>query len=205
MVGRMNDNYLTSAVVFAIALFLFGTALTLAAGMLTASGMFPEFAGRCAERLRRPVRCFLVGAGVVVGVVLFMGLAKHLGGLGNLLMLVAGGGAGLTGVAGAAGLVERIAARSGAGVDGWVARRRAATVLALSWVIPVAGGLVLLPACLLMGLGAAVMSMRQRRVVEPPPVPASAVPPVPPVVAGEVPVVDPAVVAAVSTGISNGL
>ena len=69
MVGRMNDNYLTSAVVFAIALFLFGTALTLAAGMLTAAGLFPEFAGRCGERLRRPVRCFLVGAGVVVAAV----------------------------------------------------------------------------------------------------------------------------------------
>jgi hypothetical protein len=194
MVGRMNDNYLTSAVVFAIALFLFGTALTLAAGMLTAAGIFPEFTGRCAERLRRPVRCFFAGVGVVVGVVVFMGLAKHLGGLGNLLMLVAGGGAVLAGVAGAAGLVERMAAGGGAGADGWVARRRAATVLALSWVIPVAGGLVLLPACLLMGLGAAVMSVRKGergRVVEPPPVPV-------------VPTV-PAVVAAVSVGISNGL
>lgn len=202
MVGRMNDNYLTSAVVFAIALFLFGTALTLAAGMLAASGMFPEFTGRSAERLRRPVRCFFAGVGVVVGVVVFMGLAKNLGELGNLLMLVAGGGAVLAGVAGAAGLVERMAARSGAGVDAWVARRRAATVLALSWVIPVAGGFVLLPACLLMGLGAAVMSVRQRRVVEPPPVPASTLPPVP---VAEVPVADPVVVAAVSAGISNGL
>jgi hypothetical protein len=198
----MNDNYLTSAVVFAIALFLFGTALTLAAGMLAASGMFPEFTGRSAERLRRPVRCFFAGVGVVVGVVVFMGLAKNLGELGNLLMLVAGGGAVLAGVAGAAGLVERMAARSGAGVDAWVARRRAATVLALSWVIPVAGGFVLLPACLLMGLGAAVMSVRQRRVVEPPPVPASTLPPVP---VAEVPVADPVVVAAVSAGISNGL
>ena len=203
MVGRMNDNYLTSAVVFAIALFLLGTALTLAAGMLTAAGLFPEFTGRCGERLRRPVRCFLVGAGVVVGVVVFMGLAKHLGGLGNLLMLVAGGGAVLAGVAGAAGLVERMASGGGAGADGWVARRRAATVLALSWVIPVAGGFVLLPGCLLMGLGAAVMSVRKGRVAEPPPVPV--VPTVPAVVAGEVPVVDPAVVAAVSVGISNGL
>lgn len=203
MVGRMNDNYLTSAVVFAIALFLFGTALTLAAGMLTAAGLFPEFAGRCGERLRRPVRCFLVGVGVVVAVVLFMGLAKNLGELGNLLMLVAGGGAVLAGVAGAAGLVERMAAGGGAGADGWVARRRAATVLALSWVIPVAGGFVLLPGCLLMGLGAAVMSVRKGRVAEPPPVPV--VPTVPAVVAGEVPVVDPAVVAAVSVGISNGL
>jgi hypothetical protein len=75
-------------------------------------------------------------------------------------------------------------------------------VLALSWVIPVAGGFVLLPACLLMGLGAAVMSVRQRRVVEPPPVPASTLPPVP---FAEVPVADPVVVAAVSAGISNGL
>jgi hypothetical protein len=198
----MNDNYLTSAVVFAIALFLFGTALTLAAGMLAASGMFPEFTGRSAERLRRPVRCFFAGVGVVVGVVVFMGLAKNLGELGNLLMLVAGGGAVLAGVAGAAGLVERMAARSGAGVDGWVARRRAATVLALSWVIPVAGGFVLLPACLLMGLGAAVMSVRRSRVVEPPPVPASTLPPVP---VAEVPVADPVVVALVSAGISNGL
>jgi hypothetical protein len=199
----MNDNYLTSAVVFAIALFLFGTALTLAAGMLTAAGLFPEFTGRCGERLRRPVRCFLVGAGVVVGVVVFMGLAKNLGELGNLLMLVAGGGAVLAGVAGAAGLVERMASGGGAGADGWVARRRAATVLALSWVIPVAGGFVLLPGCLLMGLGAAVMSVRKGRVAAPPPVPV--VPTVPAVVAGEVPVVDPAVVAAVSVGIANGL
>ena len=170
--------------------------------MLTASGMFPEFAGRCGERLRRPVRCLFAGVGVVVGVVVFMGLAKNLGELGNLLMLVAGGGAVLVGVAGASGLVERMAARSVAGVDGWVARRRAATVLALSWVIPVAGGLVLLPACLLMGLGAAVMSVRKGergRVVAPPPVPGGpSVPPVPPVV-------EPAVVAAVSEGIANGL
>jgi hypothetical protein len=99
----MNDNYLTSAVVFAIALFLFGTALTLAAGMLTAAGIFPEFTGRCAERLRRPVRCFLVGVGVVVGVVVFMGLAKNLGELGNLLMLVAGGGLGGGGLGGGLG------------------------------------------------------------------------------------------------------
>ena len=98
---------------------------------------------------------------IVLRVVVFMGLAKNLGELGNLLMLVAGGGAVLAGVAGAAGLVERMASGGGAGADGWVARRRAATVLALSWVIPVAGGFVLLPACLLMGLGAAVMSVRK--------------------------------------------
>ena len=78
--------------------------------------------------------------------------------------------------------------------------------MSLGLVVPQRSRFVLLPACLLMGLGAAVMSVRKGergRVAAPPPVPV--VPTVPAVVAGEVPVVDPAVVAAVSVGISNGL
>ena len=177
----MNDNYLTSAVVFAITLTLFGVALSLGAGMLAARGLFPEFSARCAERSRRPIRSLFLGLAVAIGAIILMGIEKALGAAGQIPMLVTGAGTFLLAVAGASGQMLRIARHNrqdGESPESWTALRRGAVVLSLSYLIPVAGTFVLLPASLLTGLGAAVLSLRAPRPASaeatPPPVPAPA-------------------------------
>lgn len=169
----MNDNYLTSAVVFAVVFALAGFALALAGGMMTAHGLLPEFTERCRDRLQRPIRAFFAGIATAIATLVLMGVWKALGGLGQVLMLVTGAGLFLLAVTGMAGLMLRIAERADRYGGSWRARRRAATVLALSWLLPVAGTFVLLPVCLLTGAGAAVLSLRRPSPPAPPDIPSA--------------------------------
>jgi hypothetical protein len=169
----MNDNYLTSAVVFAVVFALAGFALALAGGMMTAHGLLPEFTEKCRDRLRRPVRAFFAGVATIIAGIVLMGIWKALGGLGQLLTLLTGGGLFLLALTGMAGIMLRIAERADRWGGSWRARRRAATVLALSWLLPVAGTFVLLPACLIIGTGTAVLSLRKASPPRPPDMPSA--------------------------------
>jgi hypothetical protein len=162
----MQDNYFTSATVWMFVWLLIGATLTIGSSLLTARTMFPQFAGRCAVRCSTPVRAFLLGllaASITVAVVAFL---VKMGKAGQPVAFVIGGSAVLLSIAGASGQVVRMAARTvhdGESPDSWPAARRAATVLTLSYVLPVAGWFVILPLSILTGLGCALMSLRAEK------------------------------------------
>jgi|GEM_PF-4089161 len=167
----MPDNYFTSATVWMIVWLLIGATLTIGSSLLTARTMFPQFAGRCAARCSTPVRAFFLGllaAAVAITAIAFLG---KLGKAGQPVAFIIGGTLVLLAIAGAAGQVVRMAARAvhdGESPDSWPAARRAATVLTLSYVLPVAGTFVIMPLSLLTGLGCTLMSLRAAKPVEVP-------------------------------------
>ena len=169
----MPDNYFTSASVWMIVWLLIGAVLTIGASLLTARTMFPEFSERCAARCATPVRAFLLGLAAAAAATVVVVVAGRIGKAGQPLVFIAGGTAMLMAVAGASGQVVRMAARTvrdGESPDSWPAARRAATILSISYVLPVAGWVVILPLSLLTGLGCALMSLRAAK-----PIPASGV------------------------------
>lgn len=150
---------------------LIGAVLTVGASLLMARTLFPEFAGRCAARCRTPVRAFFVGLLAAVAAAAVVALAGKLGKAGQPLVFIIGGAAVLLAIAGAAGQVVLMAQRTvqhGETASSWAASRRAATILVLSYVLPVAGWAVIMPLSLLTGLGCAILSLRPARTVEVP-------------------------------------
>jgi hypothetical protein len=161
----MPDNYFTSATVWMIVWILIGFVLTIGSSLLTARTLFPAFADRCAARCRTPVRSFFLGLLAAAVAVAAMAFAGKIGKAGPPLAFVIGGAAALLAIAGASGQVLRMAARTahdGESPDSWAASRRAASILSVSYVLPVAGWLIILPLSLLTGLGCALMSLRAR-------------------------------------------
>ena len=162
----MPDNYFTSATVWMFVWLLIGATLTIGSSLLTARTMFPQFAGRCAARCSTPVRAFFVGlltAVTAFGIVAFLAKA---GKAGQPVAFVVAGAAVLLALAGASGQVVRMAVRTvhdGESPDSWPAARRAATILTLSYVLPVAGTFVIMPLSLLTGLGCALLSLRSEK------------------------------------------
>lgn len=167
----MPDNYFTSATVWMIVWLLIGAVLTIGSSLLTARAMFPEFAGRCAARCRTPVRAFFIGLLAAVIAVAIISLAGNAGKIGQPFVFIIGGATALLAIAGASGQVVRMAAHTvhdGESPDSWAASRRAASILSVSFVLPVAGWVVILPLSLLTGLGCALMSLRPGKPAEAP-------------------------------------
>ena len=167
----MPDNYFTSATVWMIAWLLIGIVLTVGSSLLTARTMFPAFAGRCAARCSTPVRAFFLGLLAAVVAAALVAFAGKAGPVGQPVALVVGGATALLAIAGTSGQVVRMASRTvhdGESPDSWAASRRAASVLTVSYVLPVAGWFAILPASLLTGLGCALMSLRAAKPVAAP-------------------------------------
>lgn len=167
----MQDNYFTSATVWMIVWLLIGAVVTIGASLLTARTMFPGFSARCAERCRQPVRAFFLGLLTALAAVGVAAFAGKLGKVGQPFVFIIGGMAILLAIAGAAGQVVRMAERTvqaGESAGSWAASRRAASILVLSYVLPVAGWVVILPVSLLTGLGCALLSLRAGRSTEAP-------------------------------------
>jgi hypothetical protein len=163
------DNYFTSATVWMIVWLIIGFVFTIGASLLAARTMFPEFAGRCASRCATPVRAFFLGLLAAAAAAVIASFGGRLGPPGQLLALVTIGVAVLLALAGASGQIVRMARRAvhdGESPDSWPASRRAATVLALSYVLPAAGWFVILPLSLLTGLGCDLMSFRNSYAAE---------------------------------------
>lgn len=163
------DNYFTSATVWMIAWLVIGFVFTVGASLLAARTMFPEFAERCAGRCATPLRAFLLGLFAAAVTFALVAMAGRVGPLGKPIAGLAGGAAILLAITGASGQVIRMARRAvrdGESPDSWPASRRAATVLALSYVLPVAGWFIIFPLSLLTGLGCALMSFRTSRARE---------------------------------------
>ena len=179
----MQDNYFTSATVWMIVWLVIGAVVTIASSLLTVRTLFPEFAGRCAGHCRQPVRSFFLGllaAGAAAALIL---TALRTGRAGHPLAWVTGGTVILAALAGASGQVVRMAARTahdGESSNSWGASRRAAAILTMSYVLPLAGWLVILPVSLLTGLGCTLRSLRAPRTAAVSTAPVhAAVPPLP--------------------------
>lgn len=181
----MQDNYFTSATVWMIVWLLIGAVITIASSLLTARTLFPEFAGRCAARCATPVRAFFLGLVTVGAGAVLAGIAAKGGAVGQPVAFVVIGCVSLLALAGVSGQIVRMAARTahdGESANSWAASRRAATILTLSYILPVAGWVVILPLSLLTGLGCAIMSLRVRAAGPAPaaiPVPGMVPPPIP--------------------------
>ncbi len=170
----MPDNYFTSATVWMIAWLLIGIVLTIGSSLLTARTMFPAFAARCAARCSTPVRAFFLGLLTAAVAVVLMIFAGKAGPAGQPFAIIVGGLTGLLAIAGTSGQVVRMAARTvhdGESPGSWAASRRAASILTVSYVLPFAGWLGILPISLLTGLGCALMSLRAEKPAEAPGLP----------------------------------
>ena len=173
----MRDNYFTSATVWMIVWLVIGAVVTIASSLLTVRTLFPEFASRCAGHCRRPVSSFFLGlvtAGAAAALIL---TALRTGRGGHPLAWVAGGTVILAALAGASGQVVRMAARTAhdrESSNSWAASRRAAAILTMSYMLPLAGWLVILPVSLLTGLGCTLRSLRAARPVTVPEAPGHA-------------------------------
>ncbi len=167
----MPDNYFTSATVWMIAWLLIGIVLTIGSSVLTVRTLFPAFAGRCAARCSTPVRAFFLGLLIAVAAAALVAFAGKAGPAGQPVALVVGGATALLAIAGTSGQVLRMTPRTvhdGESPDSWAASRRAASILTVSYVLPVAGWFAILPASLLTGLGCAMMSLRAAKTAEDP-------------------------------------
>lgn len=150
-------------------LLILGILLVLGANWIGAYALFPGLVERSAQRYgRRPVAATLLG--LIIGVpVVVVGLAAAKA-IGHPLVGVLITGALmvplLLALAGSAGLALRIGAGMPAPIDAaypWRRVLRGSVVLTLTFLMPILGWFVLLPWVLISGLGAALMSLRDRR------------------------------------------
>jgi hypothetical protein len=135
---------------------------------LTTQGLFPDFVDRCREKIQSAsARCFLLGLAALVpatigGIAMFRAASPILKFVGaNLLLLII-----LFGLMGSAGLAAQVGIGLGAYPDGKMAWRRVwrgGLVLALTFILPLIGWLLILPGALIIGTGAALGSMRRDR------------------------------------------
>ena len=153
--------------VFKILFLILGTIATIVCYWLLFEAVFPRIVEGAREQYeRRPRRAFLVGLLVTVPTFVIgagfaaspNGLAKLIGATLLLLLLLVS----LMGSAGLAGLVgQRLASAADAQ---WPGRRvlRGGTILAITFVFPLAGWFIVMPVTLVSGVGAAVLARRSR-------------------------------------------
>jgi hypothetical protein len=157
---------MTMSTVFSIVSVIIGFALSMTATALLASALFPRWVARSRERVRRkPIRTFLIGL-VLGGICILISGATSSGGgplgfIGAILM------AGILGFAlcGSAGVALAIGEGLPSPADAerpWKAIIRGWVVLSLASLLPVLGWFFVLPIALLMGFGAALLSLFQR-------------------------------------------
>ena len=159
----MEDKYLTSATVWMIVWILIGISLTLGSALLLIRSLFPELSQRCAARCQRPLAPVLTGVATVALLIAVVAGLQRIGPPGQVLSILLFAAALCTALLGAGGLLQRLCVRfSQPGEDptAWHTQRRAATVLVLAWLLPVAGTFLLFPLSLLCGLGCVILSLR---------------------------------------------
>ncbi len=153
--------------VFTFLFVILGFVIVFNAYWLMATGLFPEFVERCAERMRQPVKATLVGLLTFVPVVVIgFAISSKAGnggvkvfGLGLVLL------AALVALFGSAGLALRIGRGLRSTLDEqqpWRAGMRGGIVLALTFVLPFLGTFVLMPFAFIAGAGAFVLARHRR-------------------------------------------
>jgi len=157
---------MTMSTVFSIVSVITGFALSMTATALLASALFPRWVARSRERVRRkPVRTFLIGL-VVGGLCALISGATSSGGgpLGFIGAILMAGTLGFA-LCGSAGVALAIGEGLPSPADAerpWKAIIRGWVVLSLASLLPVLGWFFVLPIALLMGFGAALVSLFQR-------------------------------------------
>jgi hypothetical protein len=149
-------------------LLIAGTYIVINAYWLTTQGLFPDFVDSCRERIRRaPFKPLLLGLGstvpaAIIGVAMLRAPSPILkfAGATLLLLLI------LTGLMGSAGLAAQVGAGLGSIADertSWRRVWRGGLVLGLTFILPLIGWLLILPATLVIGVGATLQSFRRAR------------------------------------------
>lgn len=163
---------MTMSTVFSIVSVILGFALSMSATALLASALFPRWVARSRERVRRkPIRTFLIGL-VMGGICALISSATSSGGgpLGFIGAILMAGTLGFA-LCGSAGVAMAIGEGLPSPADAqrpWKAIIRGWVVLSLASLLPVLGWFFVLPIALLVGFGAALVSLFQR---DPPQIP----------------------------------
>ena len=150
-------------------LLILGALLVFVAHWLGAYGLFPTLVEGCADRLgRRPVAATFLGLAILVPLLVLTTVISQLGPPFNaiaLLLLTVPVMFALLGSAGLALRVGRGLASPNDVAQPWRRVLRGGIVLALVFLLPIVGWLVVMPWALVSGVGAAVMAMRGGRPV----------------------------------------
>lgn len=148
-------------------LIIIGALLVFVAHWLGAYGLFPALVDGAAERYgRRPVAATFLGLAVLIPTLLLTTVLTRLGPGGNLIALLILTIPVMIALLGSAGLALRVGAGLASPNDvaqPWRRVLRGGIVLALVFLLPVVGWLVVLPWALVSGIGAALMAMRGGR------------------------------------------
>jgi len=155
-------EYITTANVLVWLFIALGFFLMFVSYWLAAAALFPDHVARCSSHFSRPIRTTLIGLLVFVvpisiGIAVLNAAPASLKWVGLLLVAAPI----LAGLVGSAGLARRIGVGLPTPEDGvqpWRAVLRGGIVLALTFLLPILGQLLLIPLVLAAGTGAAVFS-----------------------------------------------
>ncbi|MFN0125596.1 MAG: hypothetical protein ACKV19_02790 [Verrucomicrobiales bacterium] len=155
-------EYITTANVLVWVFIALGFFLMFVSYWLAAAALFPRHVDRCSEQFARPIRVTLLGLLLTVvpsaaGIAVLNVAPAALKWIGLLMVAVPL----LAGLIGSAGLARRI----GLGLPSpqdvtqpWRAVLRGGIVLALTFLLPILGQILLIPGVLAAGTGAAAFS-----------------------------------------------
>lgn len=149
-------------------LLILGILLVFVANWVGAYGLFPGLVEASSERYgRRPVAATLLGLAVLVPLLILAAVVAQVGHPAvNMLVLLGLTAPLLLALLGSAGLALRLGAGLGSPHDQaqpWRRVLRGGVVLALVFLMPVIGWVVLMPWALVSGFGAALMALRGPR------------------------------------------
>ncbi len=154
--------------VFVWVFFILGLMIAFPASWLLFFAVSNKGVVRAQDRVRRmPIVTFFVGVGAIFLIVAAVGLlaATALAPLQTLAFIVAASGMAFT-MFGVSGIARQIGSMLPSGIDRdspWRAHLRGGIVLELSFLIPVLGWFLILPMTLILGAGAATLSVLFRR------------------------------------------
>ena len=149
----------TMAIFFSV----LGLMLALPGLWLLCRGLWPSLVAKAAHRCRRGLlKSFFVGAPITtITAVAVVAIAK-LGPIGSIISILIASIFFVVASAGVAGFVTSIGERLASPVDSdrpWRATLRGGIVLELSYLLPILGWFVILPVSLIIGCGAASLSL----------------------------------------------
>jgi hypothetical protein len=148
----------------AIFFVILGLLLAFPGLWLLCRGLWPTTVSGAAHRCRNQLlKSFLVGAPITALIILFaVAAGKVAGGVGAILSIAIVCAFSMLASAGVAGFATCIGERLASPGDGdrpWKATLRGGIVLELSYLLPILGWFVILPVSLIVGCGAATLSL----------------------------------------------
>lgn len=152
---------MTMADVFAITLFFVGLVLVLPAVWLLFGALWPGLVGRAQARIpAAPMKTFLTGLAVAAAMTaVVVGLAALNVPVVALVAFAAALGWSFVGVA---ALARHLGTRLSSTADApWRASLRGGVVLALSFLVPILGWILVFPIALILGCGATALGLRR--------------------------------------------